>query len=369
MPRRRRPAPLSLAVLLAPLLIGEASARAPEPARPPLDPSVEMVDVVRHLKREGAVEWFPVASILASRETSCIDGRSTRPIVGSPGGDTGDLILTLAAWQAASGHRLEPRDVARLLDAYLVSFGTFYLHTDDHALDTLREALLREPGLAPYHARLVDAATTAAFIVSPELAEDAVAEDLVDAALIAPAHIGCGHLKLMRASPDAYGVAPELFDAVYTAIFRVARRRPDLIDFTRLEGAHRERAVVVVRVPNEVHAHTLVPGVVPALEASPAESQALHELFVHHPSVAAFMRSENAWFTIDETARLGFRRVPFAALTREVEALAERQLAATLAALAALHPVFEADISRDADGETSVRVRHLAPAAPRPLTH
>ncbi len=361
--------PLALA-LVALLAAGEAAAKGPTPKAAALDPSLEMADVVRHLEAPGSIQWFPVASILASRETSCIDGRSSNAVVGSPGGDTGDLLLTLAAWEEASGVRLPPHDAARLFDAYLASFGVFYLHTDDHALEALGETLRADPRLAHHRDRLADTRSTFEFIVAPELAADREAEAIVDTALTDPKHIGCGHLKLMRTHPEAYGVAPHLFDALYRAIFRVARRRPGLIDLTRLEGAHRERAVVIVRVPNEIHAHTLVPGVVPALGGvDERDGGEIHELFVHHPSVAAFMRAENAWFTLDETARIGYRRIPFAALTEALDALAERQIRATLAALAGLHPVFTADLARDADGATHVRVRHLPSPSKDDLTH
>lgn len=327
--------PALLASRPLPTLPGESSAV-------PLPTGVE-AELRATLRHPGAVAWTTAAQLFFAGEASCVDGRGEAPIIGTPGGDVGDLLLSLAALEAQAGHPIRADHLDALLARYVASFGRFYLHTDGHALERLAAALRRLPAFREVQASWTSPEEIRRFVLAPPPAlEDALLDELAR-----PEHIGCGHLRLLSEHPEAYGLRPGLSAATLKAIFRHAFRHPDALDFVLLEGEHREQGVLLVRSSGPVEAHSRVPMLTPHEELS--------EYFVFHPEVATYIRQETADFLAEQHERLGLATPDRSALRKKVEQLGQRQLEETLKRLAPTLPRIE--VRLDEENPSLVRLR------------
>jgi len=301
-------------------------------------PSSSLAGLRATLTRPDALIWTRAATLLGANTVSCIDGREEAPVLGTPGGDAGELVLSLAALEQLLGRPLDPDWITAIFDRYVDAFGRFYLHTDRHAIERLADALRDDPRTAATAATWRGPEDIRAFVRSPPPAmEEALLEHLVE-----PSHVGCGHIRLMITQPSRYGVREGLVSDVLRAAFRRGWRRPELLEYAILDGEHEERGVLEVQIEHAVHAHTLVPMVAPHVGT--------RELFVLHPQVTAFVRAENAWFLVEQLRPAEAARVDAAALRSQITALGARQLAATVASLAPHLPHYRLRIS--AHGQT-----------------
>lgn len=297
------------------------AASTPSPTPPAQDP------LAHALARPDALVWTRVATLLGGNTLSCIDGRAETPLLGAPGGDAGEFVLSLGALERHLGRAVGPAWIASVFERYVAAFGRFYLHTDRHAMERLREVLRRDARFASHHAALADLDGVEAFVRAPppEL-EDALLD-----VMLRPEHVGCGHLRLAMESPERYGIRDGLVADVLRATFHEAWRRPELVDFVVLEGEHAERGVIEVHLDAPtVHAHTLVPMV------APHEDTAAY--FVVHPQVMGFVREENAHFFVEQLDDADQRLVDTEALHAHIERLGAQQLAATVSRLASSLP-------------------------------
>jgi rhodanese-related sulfurtransferase len=293
------------------------------------------------------VRWIRTASLMATGSESCIDGREPHAVIGTPGGDAGELLLALSATEKASAERLTPHALSVLLDAWVETFGRLYMHSDVHALEVLRGELGKDARFSGSAGVLGSAAAVEALVRHPprEL-EPALLEHLVE-----PDSVGCGHLRAMLLSPESYQVRRELVVAVLRGVFERLWRRPESIDWVVLSGEHHERAVVVVQLEGEVRPYTKVPAIAP--------SSQLGQAFVAHPQVAAYLREQNAHFLLEQLPSLR-QRVSVEQLSATMRALADVQLDATLSRLAAGLPRYEVRFK----GRLPGQVRRLAARAP-----
>jgi rhodanese-related sulfurtransferase len=280
--------------------------------------------VYAHLADAENITWVTVASIVGSGEEQCIDGRSHEPVVGTPGGDAGELILALSALEHAARAEVSSEVIERTLEAYVQGFGRFYLHTDRAALERLRAMLLQDPRFADAHeSGVLEAGVFEHFVRHPPAELEA---PLLEA-MVLPEHIGCGHLRLMAQHPSEYGVRRELLEAVLRESFRLGWSHPELLDFAVLEGEHEEAAVVRVWLDQPVHTYTRVP-------TFPTLAEGEVAFFVAHPEVSAFLRSELGSFLEEHALGVGLPEAERTVFEHELDALAQRQIAATLRYLA-----------------------------------
>ncbi len=286
------------------------------------------------------VRWVRTAALLATGSESCVDGREPHAVIGTPGGDAGELLLALAAAEQASGQQLAAREVSALLDAWLDAFGRLYLHSDVHALEALRLALIRDARFASAPPIANVAAMENMVRHPPRALEPVLLEHLVE-----PENVGCGHLRSMLLSPGSYQVRRELVVAVLRDIFERLWRAPEGIDWVVLSGEHHERAVVVVRLDGEIRPYTKVPAIAPSSE--------LGQAFVAHPQVTAYLREQNAHLLFEQLPTLR-QRVTVEQLSAAIRVLAERQLDATLSRLAAGLPRYEVHFHGRLPGQVSV---------------
>jgi hypothetical protein len=290
--------------------------------------AVSRDDIVDHIADRHRVRWTKAATLMLHGTQACIDGRDAHAIIGTPGGDAGELVLALATAERLHGRPFTPDEIARIFDAYLEAFGHFYMHSDDHAVAALLERLrVEHPGAALPSPTDHDALAQFMQSPPPELRET-ILELLAD-----PSFVGCGHLRMMLLHADAYGVRAELVGEVLRNFHRDLWAGHLATDFVVLEGRHHESAVLTVELEHEVHTYTRIPLVSPRVDDT--------EIFVLHPDVAHFVRRENAAFLLEQIPLL-HERVDEAAFYEELDHLADLQMTETLARLAPDLPRFRA---------------------------
>ena len=311
---------LGLPVSRAP--VAQAGAERPGRAEPSAGSGPVQLDPAH-------VRWVRTAALLATGSESCVDGRDPHAVIGTPGGDAGELILAMAAVEKTSGHELTSQEVSRLLDNWVDAFGSLYFHTDLHALEALHVTLVHDPRFEAHARELATAERTELFVRHPARAlEAALLEHL-----IAPGHVGCGHLRSMLSAPEAYQVRGALVADALVAIFQRLWRTPEAVDWVVLSGEHHERAVVVVQLDEVIRPYTKLPAISPASE--------LGQAFVAHPQAAAYLREQSAYFLLEQLPWLQ-AHVNHAQLSAAIGELAHAQLEATLARLAQGLPRYEA---------------------------
>lgn len=271
----------------------ERSLAAPAPGhgsdRRPLDAGGKKGPLTReaieeHVGDPAKVRRVKLAAVLLASQTMCVDGREDRAIIGTPGGDSGELLLGLAAVEQLTGRRVDVGHVPTLSRAFADTFGGIYLHTDNYALNALARALRADPRLSGAVESLHNIDDWMAFLRRPPAAlQEALLEHLLQ-----PDHIGCGHLKLALQNPDVYGIRVELLTAYFRDFYtQLWRGAPDLV-WTVLGGKHAEGAVVNVTLEGELWPFSQVPMLTPSVGGS--------QMFVNHPQVVAYMRAQVARF-------------------------------------------------------------------------
>jgi rhodanese-related sulfurtransferase len=275
------------------------------------------------------VRWIRTASLLSTGSESCVDGRDEHAVVGTPGGDAGEFIVALATAESLGAPALDRRGLEALVDDWIDAFGRFYVHTDVHALEHLRETVRADRRFTARGVAPADAAEMESLVRHPPPGlEEALLEHLT-----APANVGCGHLRAMLKSPDEFGVRPALPSEVLRAVFQHLFREPEGIDWVVLEGEHHEQAVVIVELDGEIHPYTKVPAIPPSIDG--------RQTFVFHPQVTAYLREQNASFLLERSPSFA-GRVDRALFVDRMRALADTQREATLQRLADGLPVYEA---------------------------
>jgi len=302
----------------------------PEPE--PVGMSLDVDTIESHLRSRQGMRWVKAAVLLLGGSRSCVDGRELMPVVGTPGGDAGELVIALTALETVRGKPLSDDEIDQLYEAYLDAFGRFYMHTDTHALEALidDERFRREAENVGIERFVRD---------PPEALEEPLAELLSQTE-----HVGCGHLRLTLEHPEEYEVRPGLVRGI---IRRTLRRAWDdgPIDLVVLHGSHKESAVVEIKLDREIHPFTFIPTVAPRL--------ADHELFVDHPEVNDWLRREGAAFLFTEDPWLQDHPEARDPLIARVEELGRLHLNNSVRHLASHLPVFIAHVL---DEEGHVRV-------------
>lgn len=90
--------------------------------------------VEEHVGDPTSVRWIKLAALLVHGRLSCVDGRDDAGVLGTPGGDAGELVLALSAAEKLTGRALSQPQIDALLRRRLDALGRFYLHTDVHEI-------------------------------------------------------------------------------------------------------------------------------------------------------------------------------------------------------------------------------------------
>ncbi|UJR82307.1 rhodanese-like domain-containing protein [Sandaracinus amylolyticus] len=311
---------------------------APEvPARPgPLS-----IDAVReHVGDPLSVRWVKMASLLLHGRLSCVDGRDETGVIGTPGGDSGELLLALHALERVLGRELRPGEVAELLSRRVDTFGRFYMHGDVQAANTMIAALRGDRRFDEAVAGISETMQWRRFFEHPP---ESVRELLLEYS-VQPPHVGCGHLKLMMQEHAQYEARPQLVRDVLRAFHRLRWNGAADVEFVPLPGGHQEGAVVNVRVHDELRSYTPVPLVSPKGMGT--------QMFVNHPQVVDALRVETASFLCEQGDLVPIDESRREALLAEMSALSQVRMMATLGRLAKGLPIY--DLTFDRRGRVSV---------------
>jgi len=175
---------------------------------------------------------------------SCVDGRSPSPGLTTPAGDSGEFVLGLAVYEqrllelTSSEYALTRATVKQLFQLFMQEIPysrPFYMHTDQHAVDRLRDAL-QDPNFDPAN--------------TPPVQN----QNQLFQMLIQPQFIGCGHMRLLIQHPDLYNVRANItqwfiqvfFDFMWNHEQGGKLNHHTSTDYLTLTGEHQERAVVIV---------------------------------------------------------------------------------------------------------------------------
>lgn len=315
-------------------------------AEPPGEPIVagcklSVEQVAWHVSQPGSVRWLKFAALMMHGKSACIDGRDDHGVIGTPGGDAGEFVLALAAAEQLSGVELDDARVAKLLLAWVDTFGRFYLHTDTSATNRFIMALRADPEVVPHLGSVYEAHEWRTFMRRPP----AAARELILQHLLPAEHVGCGHLRLSLQHAEAYGVRPGLIEAFLRAFFRARWAGATELDYVVLGGDHGEGAIVEVTIEEELWPYTRIPLLSPAFEGM--------QMFVIHPQVSSFLRRQRAAFLAAElSAGLAELALDDAKLAETICALGQRQLGETANRLAGGLPIIE--VRFDRHGEFNV---------------
>lgn len=297
----------------------------PEPAPPEAVCTED--DVRTHLGAPGAVRFLKLAALAVHGHFSCVDGRDDGGVIGTPGGDAGELLVGLRALEIISGRQLDKRQVRALFARHVDAFGRFYLHTDVTAVNKSIAALRADARFSGALDGIDSPLAWRGFFRAPP---EPLRDSLVEHATCAD-HVGCGHLRLSLTQPERYQTRAGLVSDFIEAFMRERWSGAHETELVPLAGTHGERAVLNVRVAGKLHPYTHVPLVPPAVGG--------FQVFVQHPRVTAWYRAQIASLLASQTDIVG--RVDEDRLLEQMQALASHQLRRTLTALAKGLPIYD----------------------------
>ena len=298
--------------------------------------------IADHVGDPTGVRWVKLSAFLLHGKRSCVDGRDDHGVIGTPGGDAGELLLALAAAERVSGKPFSSEDVERILLRHVDTFGRFYMHSDVALNRQVFDRYREDARIAPYVKHVETGEDRRTFHKQPPAAiREAMLEHLVK-----PELMGCGHLNFAM-TVDDYQVRPALARAFLEAFHRLRWSGVLELEWIVLGGAHNEGAVVNICVDGGLHSYTRVPLVSPSVGGV--------QIFVNHPQVTSFLRGELAAFLCE----IGAASCEHDHLTDAIEKLGAAQASMTLGRLARGLPVFE--IRFDLDGRPRVEQRGTIP--------
>ena len=297
--------------------------------------------VQEHAGDANSVRWIKLAALLVHGRLSCVDGRDDAGVLGTPGGDAGELVLALSAVEKLTGRALSQEQVDALLRRRLDALGRFYLHTDVHAANNAITQMRADRRFDGPLTGVFEALEWRSFWANPP---QAVREPLLEYG-VSPPNVGCGHLKRALMFSEEYGTRTGLVASVLSAYHRERWAGAPEMELVVLGGAHAEGAVLNVRVEGDVMPFTRIPLVSP----SAFEQQ----MFINHPQVASYLRRQLAELIVRQKDIVP--GLPAADLHAEMERIAAVQLGSTLGALAKGLPIF--DVTFDDAGRATVEAK------------
>ncbi len=287
--------------------------------------TVERIE--QHVGDPLSVRFLKLAALLLHGRLSCVDGRDETGVIGTLGGDAGEFLLLLGAIERISGKRFSLAEVRGLFNRRLDALGRFYIHTDVTSANALIKSMRSDPRLDAALADVNETLEWRRFMSAPP---PPLHEILLEH-ITQPAHLGCGHVRLMWTNGVRYGVREELTKH-FIRTFMLAQWSGAIdAEFVPLPGGHAERAVLRVFVDGDLHSFTPIPLVSPSCQGA--------QMFVCHPHVVAYLRRQLVAFALQQRALVP--TLPADTLLAEVEQLADVQGGATLGVLAKGLPIFD----------------------------
>lgn len=306
---------------------------------------VQASDVEAHVGDPMSIRWLKLAALLVHGRASCVDGRDGTGVFGPPGGDTGEFVLLLSAYEHVTGRTLDKAAVSALLRRRIEEFGRFQLHSDVNASNMLIKALRQDPRMDQALQGVFHTTEWREFMEAPPHAVRPVLLEHMSE----PAHIGCGHLRLAIQNAASYGTRPEFVQSVISSVLSARWDGAIDVEYHVLPGGHEESGVLSVFMEDGVRPFSRIPLISP--------SGGERQFFVAHPQVAAFLRDQQVTFLRGQKDLAPLTPGEAEQLTTEVHALGGKQLTQTLGKLASGLPLFQ--IRFDNAGCITVRAQGI----------
>jgi hypothetical protein len=261
----------------------------------PVSPDHPMLDAENLRRLLGAPEDLRMVEH-SGYYWSAPDGRSSDEVLGTWGGDAGELFLKFAVWEDLSGQQLRP-DQAKALILRFLRYDPrpyFYMHTDTIALAWAQDKV----GATDWF--------------DPTNPPPAMRASLLDV-LVQPLALGSVLLQKIAKFPDLFGVRRQLLPMFVRALYEVLWDPEEKLNrkiryyVLHSPGTRRESAWVEF----DVGGSCLEEGRYPAF---PPFSDGV-SVFVHHPRAIEAHRNRTASILRSMTG--GFLQVP--AIQRELK--------------------------------------------------
>jgi len=260
---------------------------------------------------------------------ACIDGRSTKPQLGTPGGDSGEFLAGLAVYDQYLQQRnqsITQAHVRFLFDIFLETLPPergWYMHSDMASVQRIRAALN-------------DSTFDPAQFVPP------ARQQTVLSVLINPKNIGCSHLRFMMIYYEPYQMPPQLVSWYLMTFYDFLWNEEDtglfhhLIELEELEGHHEEHSVVFLYPKyNHLGPYDVCYGKAPYV----APDDKVNSMFIYHDGwVDSGLRAHIANFLASRI------NVPSSEFLNKMNELVAIQLQLTLNSLGS-QPVYTATVA------------------------
>jgi hypothetical protein len=205
------------------------------------------------------VKVAKAGEILHHKRWECVDGRCKECIVGTPGGDMGDLFLKLTAVEQVSGKLFSHDELKEIfVKAMKGKKQKFYMHADTHLVHHLAE-----------HFHMSEEEMHSSLLKNPRAKKEKLLDELLKTE-----NIACGHLKLIAQNAEngtkgknghneQYpGARRDMLNSLMAAFYEELWNGGN-VELVILEGDHEERAVAVFGNAEAVDEETEIPMAVP----------------------------------------------------------------------------------------------------------
>jgi rhodanese-related sulfurtransferase len=310
-------------------ILAQRDVLRPDPAVVQVESPLSADAIEKHVGDPLSVRWIKLAAVLLHGKRSCVDGRDDSAVIGTPGGDGGEIILALAALEQMMGRALTNEQIAALLARIVDALGSLYMHTDVHASNELIMSMRKDPRLTDAIGSTYEPLEWRKWLRDPPVH----AREIVLEHLLQPSCLGCGHVRLMIQHPDQYRVRPELPAELVRAYVRQRWADTPQLEYAPLAGGHQEGAVVNIRVEGALRSYSPLPLVSPAFAGA--------QMFVNHPQVSTFLRAELAALLCEQGDLVDVRASDAEELATRIEELGAHQMGVTLGYLAKGLPIYD----------------------------
>lgn len=316
--------------------------------------NISLQQVIDHIGTGDKIQWLKMAAFMVHGRLSCVDGRDDCGVIGTPGGDMGEFIIGLTVLEDLLNRHVTEAEAAILFQRRLDAFGRFYMHTDQVCMNRLMESIFQDEYLASRLNRPTNDFEKSALLGNIPID----CRGRIMKLLLEPAHIGCGHLRLLMTESERYKVRKELVILSLKCYFYSAWEGAAGCDYVVLSGHHDERGVTNVMLKDDVHSFSYIPLIPPSIQGK--------QVFVNHSQISTYLRHELARWFMSQTDIVGLSKVACAAFGPNMDLLADLHVQNTLSELAKSLPMYS--IKFDNSGNCTVEYNGVVGTSTQTVT-